>query len=161
MKTASFLFAVLLTVAMPPLAGASPRSAEETANLATVERAFAEWKAGTGSVFDLLTPDAIWTILGPTASAGTYTRDALVREVLTPFNAALATPLRPEVRRMLADGSTVVVLFEAGATLRSGRSYRNSYAWFLELHDGRVVEVTAVLDLHAYDAAAGQRTAGD
>jgi ketosteroid isomerase-like protein len=156
MKTTSLLLAALLTAPTPSLAGAPARTAEETANLATVERAFAGWKAGTGSVFDLLTPDATWTILGPTASAGTYTRDALVREVLTPFNAALATPLRPEVRRLLADGSTVVVLFEAGATLRSGRPYRNSYAWFLELRDGRVIEVTAVLDLHAYDAAVGK-----
>ncbi|MEZ0471668.1 nuclear transport factor 2 family protein [Luteimonas salinilitoris] len=154
MKPTSIVLATALLVApLVAAAGATHRSAEETANLARVERTFADWSTGRGSLFDLLSPDATWTILGPTPSAGTYDRVALQRDVLTPFNVRLASPLVPEVRRLYADGDTVVVLFEASATLRDGGRYENSYAWFLRLRDGLVVEVTAVLDLHAYDAA--------
>ncbi|WP_149193127.1 nuclear transport factor 2 family protein [Luteimonas suaedae] len=156
MKPASLVLAVVLfLVPLAAAAGATHRSAEEAANLARVERAFADWSSGRGSIFVLLSPDATWTILGPTPSAGTYDRPTLQRDVLVPFNARLASPLVPVVRRLYADADTVVVLFEASATLRDGGHYENSYAWFLRLRDGLVVEVTAVLDLHAYDAVVG------
>ena len=47
----------------------------------------------------------------------------------------------------------MIVLFEASARLRSGNRYANSYAWFFRFEDGRVKNVTAVLDLTAFDQA--------
>jgi uncharacterized protein len=130
----------------------SRRTAEENRNLALVERAFAEWAAGRGSPFDLLSPDASWTIMGPTPSAGTYDRARLEREVLVPFTSRMATPLKPTVHRLYADGDTVIALFEASGRRKDGAAYRNAYAWFLKMRAGRIVEATAVLDLGAYDA---------
>lgn len=151
MRPFILFLAAFLSLSSAPAAAA--RTGAEARNHAIVERAFADWAAERGSVFDLLAPDATWTILGPTPSAGTYDRARLEREVLAPFNAHLATPLRPRVRRLYADGDTVVALFEASARLKDGRAYANAYAWFMTMRGGRIVAVTAVLDLNAYDAA--------
>lgn len=147
--TAAALLAMLPAVTARAQAGRTP---EEIRNIAIVERSFEQWAERRGSPFDLLSPDATWTILGPTPSAGTYDRARLQREVLEPFNAGMAGTLEPKVRRFYADGDTVIVQFEATGARKDGRTYRNAFAWFLRMRDGRVTEATAVLDLNAYDS---------
>lgn len=116
-----------------------------------VAHAFEQWRQGVGSPFALLTEQATWTIMGPTPSAGTFQRDELTEKVINPFNARLKTPLKPNVKKIFQDGDTVIILFDASAQLTNGADYQNSYAWFFTMKQGRVVAVTAVLDLHAFD----------
>tara|TARA_R110002110_G_scaffold412299_1_gene638115 strand:- start:25231 stop:25695 length:465 start_codon:yes stop_codon:yes gene_type:complete len=137
--------AVLLCLGTP-----SPGYAEST-DKHNVERAFVAWQKGTGSPFSLLADDAKWTILGPTPSAGTYSRSDLETKILAPFNKRLATPLTPGLIGIFQDNDTIVALFEARATLITGEEYHNSYAWFLTMEDGLVTEVTAVLDVSSFD----------
>lgn len=116
-------------------------------NTQLVEASFKAWSDGTGSPFDLLADDARWTIVGRSAAAKTYeSREAFMREVIRPFNARMKAPLKPSIRRVYADGDTVVVFFDARGTARDGRPYVNTYAWFLELRDGKVVEASAFFD---------------
>lgn len=117
-----------------------------------VERHFAAWRDGTGSPFELLTDDATWTIVGRSAAAGTYRgREAFMSAVIRPFNARMRQGLRPDVRRIYADGSTVIVHFDAEGTARDGLPYRNTYAWILRMEGGRIVEATAFFDSIAFD----------
>lgn len=117
-----------------------------------VENAFNQWSKGTGSPFELLADNTQWTIMGPTASAKTYNLPDFQETVIKPFNQRLATPLKPRVHDIYHAGDEVIILFEAEATLINGEIYRNSYAWFFTMQQGKVINVRAVLDLNAFDA---------
>ena len=129
-------------------------AAIEARNAAAVHAAFARWTAGDGSVFELLASDFIWTIEGSGPLAGSYDRASFAR-LLAPFNANLARPLTPTLTSLLAKGDQVVVRFTATAPMRSGGDYRNSYAWFLTLRNGKIDTVTAFLDLQAFERVHG------
>lgn len=117
-----------------------------------VRRSFEAWAEGSGSPFALLADDASWTITGNSAGAGTYTsREQFLEKVIRPFNARLSAPLKPAVRNLYQDGSTVVVHFDAVATARDGKPYHNSYVWILDLRGERIVRVVAFFDAIAFD----------
>ena len=116
-------------------------------NKALVEASFKAWSDGTGSPFELLTDDATWTIVGGSAAAGTYRgREAFLRDVIRPFNARMREPLKPVIRSIVAEGAMVVVFFDAKGVARDGVAYVNTYAWFLELRDARVIAAFAFFD---------------
>jgi uncharacterized protein len=121
-------------------------------NKAIVEAAFKRWSDGAGSPFELLADDATWTIVGRSQSAGTYRgREAFLRDVIRPFNARMREPLEPVIRRIVADGPMVVVFFDAKGVAKDGVPYVNTYSWFLELRDGRVIDASAFFDSIAFD----------
>ncbi len=94
---------------------------EET-NKALVQASFDRWKSATGGPFELLALDAEWTIVGSSPLSRTYhSKQAFLDEVINPFNARMSTPLVPTVRGIYADGDTVIILFDAEATVRDGR----------------------------------------
>lgn len=147
------------TVAMVLATAGGPMSAQTTTlamldrNKAIVTRQFDAWRDGTGSPYDLLAEDASWTIVGRSHASKTYDgREAFLREVIRPFNARMASPLRPEVRYLYADGDTVIVFFDARGTARDGTPYENTYAWFLTLREDRIVRAFAFFDSVAFNA---------
>ena len=124
----------------------------EAQNKAAVQRAFDAWREGTGGPYDLLADDARWTITGNSLAAKTYpSRAAFMREVIHPFNARMSKPLSPTIRRLYAEGDTVVAFFDAAGVARDGRPYANTYAWFLRMQDGRIIEAQAFFDALTFD----------
>ena len=69
-----------------------------------------------------------------------------MREVIRPFNARMSVGLKPAIRNIYADGDTVIVFFDASGTARDGKPYANTYAWFLDMRDGKVVKASAFFD---------------
>jgi uncharacterized protein len=141
----------LLVVAFATLFGstAMAQSKEETeaANKAIVQASFEAWAAGTGSPFDLLADDASWTITGRSVVSKTYgSKAAFMSEVIRPFNARMSVGLKPAIRDIYADGDAVIVFFDASSTARDGKPYSNTYAWFLDMRDGKVVKASAFFD---------------
>ncbi|MEE2690618.1 MAG: nuclear transport factor 2 family protein [Pseudomonadota bacterium] len=137
-------------ISAPAAAKGAP---EEERNRQLVADSFEAWAAGTGGPYDLLADDARWTITGNSLAAGLYpSREAFLGEVIRPFNARMATPLKPTVRRLYAEGDTVVAFFDAQGTAKDGETYANTYAWFLTLKDGKIVEAHAFFDAIAFDA---------
>ena len=140
-------FAALLirngdTMSAQPTAGAPGAR-----NRAIVEASLRAWADGTGSPYDLLADDATWTIVGRSAASKTYQgREAFMREVIRPFNARMSAPLKPTIRRIYTDGDTVIAFFDANGTAVDGKPYTNTYAWFLEMSDGRIVVAHAFFD---------------
>ena len=133
-------------------ARAQSAGAEETRNRALIQRGFDAWRDGTGSPYDLLDARASWTITGNSAASRTYpSREAFLTEVIRPFNARMKSRLIPTIRRLYAEGDTVIAFFDAEGTANDGRPYRNTYAWFLEMHDGRIVRAHAFFDSIAFD----------
>jgi ketosteroid isomerase-like protein len=50
------------------------------------------------------------------------------------------------IRSLHADGASVIVLWDGRGVANDGAPYENSYAWFLTLKDGGVVDGTAFFD---------------
>jgi ketosteroid isomerase-like protein len=126
------------------------------ANRRLIESAFEAWKAGTGNIADLFAPTMVWRIEGLSLVCGEYTsaRD-FIDGVLQPFAARFSTGqrFRPvNIRSVLADGDTVVVVWDGHGVANDGVPYDNSYAWILQLRDGKVIDGTAFFDSIAFDA---------
>lgn len=126
--------------------------ADKSNNTALIERAFNAWAEGTGGPYDLLADNAVWTITGNSLASKTYnSREAFLSEVIRPFNARMSEKLKPKITRIYEDGGTVIVLFDASGMARDGKPYTNTYAWFLDMHDGKIVKSTAFFDSVAFN----------
>jgi ketosteroid isomerase-like protein len=125
---------------------------KEDSNKALVQASFDRWKRGTGGPFELLAPDAEWTIVGSSPLAKTYHgKDEFIDQVINPFNARMRTPLVPTVRGIFADGDMVITLFDAEATVRDGEPYRNTYTWYFQMKDAKVIKAIAFFDNRDFD----------
>jgi uncharacterized protein len=124
----------------------------EARNRALVEASFAAWRDGTGSPYDLLAEDVHWTIVGRSDASKSYpSREAFMSGVIRPFNARMREGLRPTVRNLYVDGDAVIIFFDASGVARNGETYSNTYAWFWEMRDGRVVRAHAFFDSIAFN----------
>ena len=133
---------------------ANPRDfvSEQESNKAVVQASFDRWRDGTGGPFELLAPEAEWTIVGSSPFSRTYhSRQDFLDEVIHPFNARMMKPLVPTVRGIFADGDMVIILFDAAATARDGVPYRNTYTWYFQMKDGKVVKAIAFFDTRDFD----------
>lgn len=146
---AALITAIALTGAP---AMAQTRTAAETRNLELVQDRFDAWAKGTGGPFELLADDAGWTITGRSAAAGVYpTKAAFMEKVIAPFNARMTSGLVPTIKSLHVDGDAVIVFFDGEALAKDGVAYRNTYAWFLDMKDGRIVRARAFYDSIAFD----------
>ena len=162
--SARFAFcAVAAFVLAAPASGADVALSSTTeANAARVRQAFEDWRAGRGSVFDLLAEDMSWTVAGSSPVSGTYaSRSDFMTRAVAPINARLSTPISPQVRSIVAQDDTVVVVWDGSATRRDGLRYENRYAWHMVFEDGRIVEVIAFLDTWALAALMAGGGEGD
>ncbi len=144
----------LLALALLSVLWSGVAAAESTAerNQRLVERAFANWSAGRGSLFDdLLSPTVVWTIRGSGPAAGTYHgRENFLQRAVRPFAQRLATPIVPRVEGIWAREDQVVVRWIGTATARDGAPYRNEYVWIFRMDGARATQVEAFLDLVPY-----------
>jgi uncharacterized protein len=121
-------------------------------NKALVLASFERWSRGSGSPFELLRPDASWTIVGSSPLSKTYQgTQSFLDEVIHPFNARMRTPLMPEVREIFSDGDAVITLFDASATATDGVPYRNTYTWYFWIRDDKVFKAIAFFDTRHFD----------
>ena len=140
-----FVFTAMKTTAMA-------QSDVEEKNRRTIQTTFDNWRRGAGTVFDLLASDAKWTIAGRSTVSGTYhSRRDFMDQVIIPFNSRLSTPLVPTVRGIYADGDMVIVLWDGAAMASDGKSYENTYSWYLKMRDGKIISVIALYDSIAFD----------
>jgi len=122
-----------------------------------VTGAFNSWKDGTGYVASIFADDMTWEITGRSAASGTYaSTQQFMDEVLHPFGARFSSgdPFRPVSIRAIYDDedtSTVIVVWDGQGTTTAGTTYQNTYAWFMTLSDGKVVDGTAFYDSIAFN----------
>jgi uncharacterized protein len=141
----SSVFTVMTTTALA-------QADVEEKNRRTVQTAFDNWRRRSGTIFDLLASDVKWTIIGASTASGNYqNRRDFMDQVVVPFNARLSTPLVPTVRAIYADGDMVIVLWDGAAMARDGRSYENTYSWYLKMRDGKIISATDLYDPIAFN----------
>lgn len=124
-----------------------------TTNREIVASAYEAWMNDTGSIASIFDPGIEFEITGLSAISRTYTGTQDFSEhVLQPVGARFAgsnKPFRPVRVRGVYDApeeNTVVVIWEGEGITRFGSTYRNTYAWFLTLRDGKVVRGIAFFD---------------
>jgi len=128
------------------------RASTQHKNKAIVQASFDRWKSGTGDPFELLVPEAEWTILGSSPMSKTYhSRKELMDEVSGPFNARMGKPPLRTIRGLYADGDMVIVLFDIDAIGRDGVPYHNTYTWYFQMKDDKVVKALALFDTRVFD----------
>ncbi|HEV2712881.1 MAG TPA: nuclear transport factor 2 family protein [Gaiellaceae bacterium] len=124
-------------------------------NRKTIRRAFVAWRDGGAPVTDVFAPEMTWRIEGRSVVAGDYAnRQEFIDRVLAPFGARFAEGerFRPvRIHALCADGDTVIVRWDGHGVANDGIPYDNSYAWFMTLRDGLVVDGTAYFDSIAFD----------
>ena len=142
----------VLVVLSAMKATATAQTDIEEKNRRIVQASFDNWRRGAGTAFDLQASDVKWTILGRSTASGIYqNRRDFMDQVVIPFNARLSTPLVPTVRGLYADGDMVIVLWDGAAMARDGKSYENTYSWYLKMRDGKIVSATALFDSVPFD----------
>src|SRR5215475_5568787 len=140
-------FRLAICLALITMGKAMADSDIEMKNKEAIQAGFTAWRNGTGNVFDLLVPDAKWTIVGNAPVSRTYkSKQEFLDIVINPFNARLSSRLVPTVRGIYADGDMVVALFDGEGTARDGKPYRNTYSWYMRMREGKIVEVVAFFD---------------
>jgi uncharacterized protein len=124
-------------------------------NRRTIREAFEAWQRGTGHITDVFAPEMTWKIEGSSAASKRYeSKQQFIDEVLAPFAARFASgeTFRPSrVRSIFADCDTVIVLWDGRGVAKDGRPYENSYAWFMTLKDGLVIDGIAFFDSISFD----------
>lgn len=143
----------LQTVALYWVLSTSPVWASETmtqdANAHRVRQAFTNWQQGKGTVFDLLAPNAIWTVTGSSPVSGVYnSKKDLLEQAVRPITARLATAISPTVQSIVAEEDVVVVLWSGEATALDHQPYNNTYLWHMTFKDGQITQVKAFLDTY-------------
>jgi uncharacterized protein len=63
----------------------------------------------------------------------------------------MSTLLVPTVRGLYADGDTIIILFDAEATVRDGTHYHSTYTWYFQMKDAQVVNAIAFFDTREFD----------
>jgi ketosteroid isomerase-like protein len=126
------------------------------ANRETIRRAFDAWHDRSGAITDVFAPDMVWRIEGRSVASREYaSKGQFVDEVLMPFGARFSAspdPFRPvRIRSVHADGDTVIVLWDGRGIANDGLPYENTYAWFMRMQDGKVVDGTAFYDSIAFN----------
>jgi uncharacterized protein len=129
-----------------------------------VSDAFRSWADGTGYVTSIFADDMTWEITGRSAASRKYaSKQQFTDEVLSPFGARFSAgdPFRPVTIRAIyddEDNSTVIVVWDGQGTTTAGTTYQNTYAWFMTLSRGKVVDGTAFYDSIAFNELWGRVT---
>ena len=116
-----------------------------------VTRLFERWEQGdVQGLFDALSDDVRWTAIGHTPFSGAYTSKAeYLEKCYRPLTARLAGPTRCRVRRIVAEGDTVVVQWSGETPTRSGRPYAQEYCWVVRVAGEAITEVHGYFDTAA------------
>jgi hypothetical protein len=116
-----------------------------------VSQLFHRWEQGDRqSFFDALAEDVHWTAIGNTPISGTYTsRAEYFEKVYRPLFALFTGPVRCQVRKIIAEGDTVVVQWHGETPTRSGRPYIQEYCWVIRAEGETIKEVYGYFDTAA------------
>jgi ketosteroid isomerase-like protein len=130
----------------------SAQSSIPDSNKSIVAASFERWRNGTGGPFDLLVAEAEWTIVGSSPLSKTYySKQEFIDQVIGPFNARMKTPLVPTVRGIYGDGDMVIIFFDGAGTTKDGQPYRNTYTWYFQMKEAKVVKAIAFFDTREFD----------
>jgi ketosteroid isomerase-like protein len=124
--------------------------ARTEANRQLMLETFEAWRDGAEPFPDTWATDLVWRIEGRSIASTEYVgKHAYLEEFARPFGARFQPShrFRPtNIRAEHADGNTVIVLWDGRGIAFDGKPYENTYAFFMQIRDGKVVDVAALTD---------------
>ncbi|MFY0254198.1 nuclear transport factor 2 family protein [Chitinophaga sp. 30R24] len=125
-------------------------------NKAIIKKGFEDWEKGVGNLFPIVADDVKWTIENYTESTEGFiskpivynSKEALLNSDLKTLYAKLDGIIKPKLVGIYADGNTVIAYWEGMATAKDGLPYSNTYVWLIEMEDGKIVKLTAFLNMN-------------
>ena len=118
-------------------------------NLQLVQEKVDAWKAGTGSLFDLVSERVQWTVAGTSPVSGTYnSKRDFMNQAVAPISARLNAPVKLTAAELTGQDDKVVILWQGTATTKDGKEYNNSYSWHMTLQNDSIIRVEAFLDTY-------------
>ena len=100
-------------------------------------------RADFDALFELVDPEVTWRIPGRDEF---HHRDDVRKAVFGRFPTLFDGPLRIELDEVVEDGEIVFARAHGGARIRGGGEYRNRYAFFCRIRDGKIVELEEFFD---------------
>jgi uncharacterized protein len=96
---------------------------------------------GDGEAMDrCLTRDAFTNTQGFAGVSGQRSREMMVATA-SAFKDIVPTGFRPKMKKVVAEGETVVLEFEGDAVLSSGEPYCNQYVFVFSFEDGKIKQL--------------------
>ena len=124
--------------------------AQTEANRDSMTETFAAWRDGAEPFPDTWADDMVWRIEGHSVASKEYaSKQKYLEEFVEPFGARFrpSDRFRPtNIRAVHADGDTVIVLWDGRGIAIDGKPYENTYAFFMQMRDGKVIDMTALTD---------------
>jgi uncharacterized protein (TIGR02246 family) len=123
-----------------------PMRADENKKL--VRDAFAAWASGDANAFfNLLADDVRWMVIGSTRISRAFnSKQEFLEGAVRPLTGKLATPIKPEILDIIAEGDKLALQWDGHATMKNGKPYNQRYCWVMRIEGGKVREGTAYLD---------------
>jgi hypothetical protein len=116
----------------------------EEPNEVRVRAAIERWKAGIGSPFELVRPDAEWIISGFPREETFASRQQYLDEVVEPFKARVLAQPFPKVTGIYGLGPhAVLVEFDTTDAVEKGPPYEHMDSWQFGFIDSQIVWVLA------------------
>jgi ketosteroid isomerase-like protein len=123
---------------------------ETEANCQMMTETFEAWRDGAEPFPDTWVTNMVWRIEGHSIASKEYAgKQEYLEEFARPFGARFLASARfrpTKIRSVHADGNTVIVLWDGRGIAIDGKPYENTYAFFMQMRDGKVVDVTALTD---------------
>ena len=115
---------------------------------------FAKWEAGDSSgFFSAVADDVVWTAIGSTPISGvSHSKKEYMDKTYLPLQSVFAGSTSCKVKRVVADGDTVVVEWHGETPLAKGGVYANDYCWVVRVAGDKLTEVTGYFDTAAVQA---------
>lgn len=122
-------------------------------NKRLIEKGFSDFNAGRPGLFELMSPDLVWTIEGTGMAAGTFhSKQEFVDRAAQPLASRFKSRVKLTIRGIWADGDHVIARFDGDAVTRDGKAYHGPYLWILTIKEGRIVEGNAFFDHARYES---------
>lgn len=125
-------------------------------NKAIVKQGFEDWENGVGNLFPIVADDVKWTIENYTESTEGFvskpivynSKEALLNSDLKTLYAKLDSIIKPKLIGIYADGNIVIAYWQGTAKTKDGSPYANTYVWLMTMKDGKIIELTAFLNMN-------------
>ena len=128
---------------------------ETESNRQTMAATFEAWRDGAEPFPATWANDMVWRLEGHSIASREYVgKHEYLEQFVKPFGARFLASerFRPtNIRSVHADGNTVIVLWDGRGIAMDGKPYENTYAFFMQMRDGQVVDMTALTDSISLD----------
>lgn len=89
----------------------------------------------------------VWEITGTSPISRMYrNKKEFIEQAIEPLNKRLKKKIVPTVRKLYAEGDTVIALWDGKAEATDNKPYNNTYSWYIDIRDQKIVHVVACFD---------------